>query len=83
MVEVFKTNVRSKHKAKKIIDQIHKTFDGYLANFDLEDCDKILRIKSFERSIESSYVIELLKNKEVQAEILPDGELSDASDLGP
>jgi hypothetical protein len=80
MVEVFKTNVKNKHKAKKIIDQIHKTFDGYFANFDLEDCDKILRIKYTGNSLRSSRLIELLKNWEVQAEVLPDNDSSNASE---
>ena len=46
MVEVFKTNVKDPHHAAMLIDCIHKSFDGYNANFDLEDCDKILRVKS-------------------------------------
>ena len=46
MVEVFKTNVKDRDQAKMLIDQIQKTFTDFTANFDLEDCDKILRVKS-------------------------------------
>ena len=45
MVEVFKTNVKDQGVADKLIDQIHRIFIGYMANFDLEDCDNILRVK--------------------------------------
>lgn len=79
MVEVFKTNVKSEQKARKITDQIHKTFIGYLANFDLEDCDKILRIKYPGSSLQSSSLIALLREWGVHAEVLPDGDFSDAS----
>jgi len=46
MVEAFKINVSDADKANLLLDQIHNTFKGYKANFDLEDCDKILRIVS-------------------------------------
>lgn len=45
MVEVFKTNVEESVHACMLVDQIHKTFKNYKANFDLEDCDKILRVE--------------------------------------
>ncbi len=46
MVEVFKTNVEDSSHADLLIEQIHKTYTHYTANFDLEDCDKILRVES-------------------------------------
>lgn len=49
MVEVFKTNVEESDQAKKIIDLLLAHFPGNKINFDLQDCDKILRVegKSF------------------------------------
>ena len=44
MVEVFKTNVEDPGLADLLISHIHQTLPDYQANFDLEDCDKILRI---------------------------------------
>ena len=44
MVEVFRTNVKQRDHANILISQIHKAFPDYKANFDLEDCDKILRV---------------------------------------
>lgn len=72
MVEVFKTNVNDKDLALAMIEMIHKTFDGYRANFDLEDCDRILRIESRQNDIEPSMVIGLLGDYGFRAEVLDD-----------
>jgi hypothetical protein len=72
MVEVFKTNVNDSAQADMLINQIHKSFIDYKANFDLEDCDKILRIKSVNGLIHSVQVINFLLDFGVQAEILHD-----------
>ena len=49
MFEVFKTNVEETIQAKKIVDMLLQRFPGNKINFDLQDCDKILRVegKSF------------------------------------
>lgn len=72
MVEVFRTNVTEHRDARRLIDQIHQNFINYKANFDLQDCDNILRVKCFKGSIESSLLIELLEKQGFNAEILPD-----------
>ena len=72
MVEVFKTNVKDRHHADMLIDQIHKTFYDYQANFDLNDSDKILRVKCSQGAIQPSLLIELLNRHGFHAEILPD-----------
>ncbi|MGA0560544.1 hypothetical protein ACO2Q8_28020 [Larkinella sp. VNQ87] len=72
MVEVFKTNVEDHRQAERLIDQIHQSFRGYRANFDLEDCDNILRIKSPSGWVEADGVITLLLNSGFRAEVLPD-----------
>ncbi|MCW3110985.1 MAG: hypothetical protein JWQ09_5491 [Segetibacter sp.] len=72
MVEVFKTNVIENCHAKMIIEQIHQCFIGYRANFDLEDCDKILRVKSLTGTVQASLIIHLLQQHEFNAEVLPD-----------
>ena len=45
MVEIFKTNVIDHSQAEKIINLLNHHFPCYSVNFDLHDCDKILRIK--------------------------------------
>ena len=72
MVEVFRTNVKDRFHADLLLEQIHKSFPSYKANFDLEDCDKILRIKSESGMVQTMPVILLLKVRGFHAEPLPD-----------
>ncbi len=72
MVEVFKTDVSNCEDAQRLIEQIHLKFIDYKANFDLEDCDLILRIQSFKGSIIPQFIISILKQNGFYAEILQD-----------
>jgi len=46
VVEVFKTNVTDREVADKIISDLSLTLPQSRINFDLTDCDNILRIES-------------------------------------
>ncbi|GHN01894.1 hypothetical protein WSM22_33830 [Cytophagales bacterium WSM2-2] len=46
MVEVFKTNIRSRQTAAVVKLQLLMLFPDCKINFDLDDCDRILRIES-------------------------------------
>ena len=46
MIEVFKTNIQSQYEAKVILEELNFQFPDYAINFDLEDCDKILRVEA-------------------------------------
>ena len=72
MIEVFKTNITSKEDAEKIISAIHITFTGYKANFDLWDCDNILRIQSSTDEIKIDSLLSFLAGLGCNAEVLPD-----------
>jgi len=48
IVEVFKTNVQEESETNLVIAFIQKLFPNYKINFDLEDCDKILRVEAAE-----------------------------------
>jgi hypothetical protein len=72
MIEVFKTNVQDPVQANMLIHHIHELFGHYRVNFDLEDCDKILRIQSKAGIVEPEFVIELLRDFGFSAEVLPD-----------
>jgi hypothetical protein len=72
MVEVFKTNVKDHEHAIMLVDRIHETFQGYKANFDLDDCDHILRVKSTTGCVQPSDLIDLLKDFGFNAEVLSD-----------
>lgn len=45
MIEVFKTDVRDKWSATRLVILLSGHFPGCKINFDLDDCDKILRIE--------------------------------------
>jgi len=72
MVEVFKTNLKSQEQAGAVLDEIRKVFGDYVVNFDLDDCDKILRVKSEVELIQNDLLICLLKDLGYEVEVLPD-----------
>ncbi|RYU80096.1 hypothetical protein [Hymenobacter persicinus] len=72
MVEVFKTNVRARRHARQLLAQIHHDFQDYRASFDLEDCDRILRVESPGAFIPPAGLIQLLREAGFHAEVLPD-----------
>jgi hypothetical protein len=72
MVEVFKTNVDNPEQANIVLRQIHDAFIAYRANFDLGDCDRILRVKSTRGFVQASSLIQFLQKLGFQAEVLPD-----------
>jgi hypothetical protein len=43
-VEVFKTNVDDHSVAQDMITSLSAKFPGHKINFDLQDCDRILRV---------------------------------------
>ncbi len=59
MIFVFKTSVKTKIQVKKLKPHINNILPKAKWNFDLEDCDKILRIDSTENI--DMIIINLLK----------------------
>jgi hypothetical protein len=45
MVEVFKTNVQKRRQAKILLSFLSRKLPSLRINFDLDDCDKILRVE--------------------------------------
>lgn len=68
MVEVFKTNVEQPEHSEMLIDQIITQIPNSQVNFDLEDCDKILRIEA--ESVSNQLIIEILHRNGYHAEVL-------------
>jgi hypothetical protein len=68
MVEVFKTNVQLKKEARPIIRALSESFPKHTINFDLEDCDKILRVEG--ETINSTKIITILKARCFKCTIL-------------
>lgn len=81
MIEVFKTNVTDQEVANMLLDQIHLTFIGYRANFDLQDCDRILRVSFDSGIVQTSLIIGLLKYFKYDAEILQENDLSPKEEI--
>ena len=69
MIEVFKTNVQEMEQSKMIVGKLLEHFPNSNINFDLEDCDKILRIHAV--SISNHHIIELLNSYGYHCEPLP------------
>ena len=61
MVEVYKTNVTALTDAREIIAVLKSHFPETRINFDLDDCDKILRVEGPE--IPTEMIAELVSQK--------------------
>ena len=68
MVEVFKTNVQKKAQSKMLLCILSETFPSFKINFDLSDCDKVLRIEG--DNIEVGKIMFLVKENGFNCEIL-------------
>lgn len=68
MVEVFKTNVQKKTQSKMLLCILSETFPSFKINFDLSDCDKVLRVEG--DNIEALRIMVLVKEYGVMCEIL-------------
>jgi hypothetical protein len=68
MVEVFKTNVQTNLQAMQLISELQCHFPDGIISFDLEDCDKPLRIES--ECCDAEKIIELISARGFCAEVL-------------
>ncbi|WP_437394930.1 hypothetical protein [Flagellimonas lutimaris] len=68
-VHVFKTSVKRKGEVKKLQPSLNKLIDNNGCwNFDLEDCDNILRVET--QSLIAPKISSLLKNQGFHCEEL-------------
>lgn len=72
MIEVFKTDVDCPAHAGVLVDIIQDLFPHYRANFDLQDCDRILRVVSTAGPVEAERLVQLVHAYGYSAEPLPD-----------
>lgn len=68
MIEVFKTDIRNKTTANAILKVLKLSFPSANFNFDLNDCDKILRTESNNNI--SQQIIDVINNQGFRCEIL-------------
>jgi hypothetical protein len=76
MIEVFKTDVEDKDRAAMLVEQIHRLFAHCRANFDLDDCDRILRVKGIICESDICQIINLMQRFGHFVQILPDDDAS-------
>lgn len=68
MVEVFKTNIAEGTIADSILEKLVLYFPESYVNFDLEDCDRILRIENC--TVNAVEVIRILRQNGFECEKL-------------
>ncbi len=68
MVEVFKMNVQLQEQAILLAGKLLSEFPLIKINFDLEDCDKVLRIEG--EKIAPKKIIEMISSNGYQCNIL-------------
>ncbi len=70
MIYVFKTSVKSKKAARLLSPHLDKLVSASHWNFDLQDCDRILRIDS--QNVIPEKITKLLQDSGFDCEELPD-----------
>jgi len=68
MVEAFKTNVHKKAQSKMLHCILSEAFPSFKINFDLSDCDKVLRVEG--DNMEALPIMILVKEYGFTCEIL-------------
>lgn len=69
-IKVYKTNVDNRELAKEILQKIRKELPESNPSFDLENCDKVLRVES-QMDVKEVLIKEIFKNCGHQMEVLP------------
>ena len=68
MVEVFKTNVQKKSQSKMLLCILSKAFPSFKINFDLSDCDRVLRVEG--DNLEALRIVMLINEYGFRCEVL-------------
>jgi hypothetical protein len=68
MVEIFKTNVQKKAQSKMLLCILSEVFPLCKINFDLSDCDKVLRVEG--DNMEALRIMILVEEHGFKCEVL-------------
>ena len=68
VIEAFKTDVATASETGNIVDMLRQHFPGSRINFDLHDCDKILRLEG--KDFSTDKVMMLVHQKGYYCEML-------------
>jgi len=72
MIEVYKTNIVRKKDARHLSKLFKKGFPNFRVDFDLEDCDRILRIDTFNEALNNEAVLHFVLECGFYIEVLAD-----------
>jgi hypothetical protein len=70
MIEVFKTNISTPSEAATIVQLLLQEFPTFEIHFDLQDCDRVLRIAQCTARAED--IIRLVQNQGFWCEVMDD-----------
>jgi hypothetical protein len=68
MVEVFSTNVQGEATARQLVEKMLVSFPNFSINFDLDDCDRILRVKG--KAINTGEIIAIVESEGYQCRLM-------------
>ncbi len=71
-IEVYRTTVTSRRAAERLLGQLEQIFPGWCISFDLEDCDRVLRVETTGAPIPGDFIAGLLQQRGYGCEPLPD-----------
>lgn len=69
-VEIFKTTVEKPSEAGLIVEKLQQRFPYYRINFDLADCDRILRVEARLGVVDVETIREIVQSCHHEIELL-------------
>lgn len=72
MIEIFKTNVTKKSASKRVKSKLLEVIPAAAINFDLDDCDRILRIQNENQNFDARQVVDMVEAMGFDCEVLKD-----------
>lgn len=72
MIEIFATSVETEEQAVIVLKHLQLAYPTYKINFDLEDCDNILRVENFNDKLNVRGIKRILTALGFKADVLPD-----------
>ena len=72
MVEIFKTNVTNKRLANKVLKTLNESLPCHCFNFDMDDCDRILRAQTDGTPVQANKILQLVMEQAVEISLLED-----------
>lgn len=70
-IKVYKTNVMERPQARSVITKIRKILPDCNVSFDLEDCDKVLRVENSKGPVDDAKIKMLMDSSGFKIEDLP------------